>query len=70
MALCGARRIHGKVELGEWIAKENWTLPWQWATWCYYTSMLLLASGISVRIFKSRERKGVSENSQIAHGLK
>jgi hypothetical protein len=32
--------------------------------------MLLMASGISVRVFKSRERKGVSENSQIAPGLK
>jgi len=73
MALLGACRIHGKVELGEWIGKELLELDPTMAVGymvLHYTSMLLLAGGISVRIFKSRERKGVSENSQIAPGLK
>ncbi len=37
---------------------------------CCQTSMLLLATGISVRMLNSRERKKVQGNNQVTPGLK
>ncbi len=47
MALLGACRVHGNVEMGERVAKENWSLKMLLVMCCYQTSMLLLETAIS-----------------------
>jgi len=61
MALLGACRIHGNVEMVECVARQilKWNLTMLLImVWCQ-TSMLLLATGISVRMLNVRERKKV-----------
>ncbi len=52
MGLLGACRIHGNVEMAKRIAKRisKWSLKMLLVTWCYQTSMLLLVTGIFVRM--------------------
>ncbi len=72
MALLGACRIHGNVEMAEHVTK--WILEMEPENAAGYvllsTSMLLLATGISVRMLNNRERKKMQRNSQVAPGLK
>jgi hypothetical protein len=72
MALLGNCRIHGNVEMGEHVAKQILGLePGNAAGYMlgYQTSMLLLATGISLRMLNGRERKKVRRNSLIAPEL-
>jgi hypothetical protein len=50
MALLGACRIHGNLEMGECIARRvlDWDQEILQAMCCYRISTLLLATGISV----------------------
>jgi hypothetical protein len=60
MALLGACRIHGNVEMGEHAAKQLLKLDLENATQlmcCYQRSMLLLAKGIFLRMLNGRKRK-------------
>jgi hypothetical protein len=54
-------RIHGTVEMGEYVAKWvlNWSLKMLQVMCCHQTSMLVLAIGISVRMLNNRGRKEV-----------
>jgi pentatricopeptide repeat protein len=61
MALLSACRMHGNVEMAEHVAKQILELEPDMLLvmcWCQ-TSMLLLATGTSVRMLHSRERKKV-----------
>ncbi len=60
--LLGASRIHGNVEMGECVGKQVLELePENAAGYVMLskTCMLLLATGISVRMLNGRERKEV-----------
>ncbi len=48
----------------------KWSRKMPLVMYCCQTSTLLLATGISVRMLKGRERKKVQRNSQVAPGLK
>jgi hypothetical protein len=47
----------------------DWSLEMLLVKCCYQTSMLLLATGISLRMLNGRERKKVRRNSLIAPEL-
>ncbi len=61
MALLGACRICGNVEMAERIAKQILEMEpiMLLVMCCFQTSMLLLATGFSVRMLSGRERKKV-----------
>ncbi len=62
MALLGAGRIHGKMLRWENVLLSkllNWSLKMLQVMCCEQISMLLLATGISVRMLNGRERKEV-----------
>jgi hypothetical protein len=48
----------------------NWHLEILLGMCCYEISMLLMATGISVRMLNGREWKEMWRNSQVAPGLK
>ncbi len=66
-ALLIACRIHGNVEMGEHAAQQvlNWILKILQAMYCYRTCMLLMASGISVRMFNDRKEKKCAETASL-----
>jgi pentatricopeptide repeat protein len=61
MALLDGCRIHGYMEMAEYIAKQILAMDLKvlLVMYCCQTSMLLLAMGNSVRILNGRERKEV-----------
>jgi hypothetical protein len=62
-----ACRIHGNLEMGEHVAKQIFEMePENVAGYV----LLLMPTGISVRMLNSRERKEVKRNSGVAHELK
>ncbi len=71
-ALLGTCTIHGNVEMGDWLLNKflNWHLEILLAMFCYEISMLLMTTGISVRMLNGREWKEVWRNSKVAPGLK
>jgi hypothetical protein len=54
-------RIHGTVEMGEYVAKWvlNWSLKMLHVMCCHQTSMLVLAISIYVGMLNNRSRKEV-----------
>ncbi len=69
-ALLSACRIHGNVEMAECAAKRILELQPENASAYVLLSMLLVATGVSMRMFNSRYRNNVWRNSQVAPGLK
>ncbi len=73
MPMLGASRNHGNVEMAECVAKQILEMkPDNAAAYVLLcqTSMLLLATGISVRMLNSRERKKGWRSSWVTPGLK
>jgi pentatricopeptide repeat protein len=66
---CTPSVLHGRLclVLAEFL---KWSRKIPLVMYCCQTSLLLLATGISVRMLKGRERKKVQRNSQVAPGLK
>ncbi len=66
MALLSMCRIHGNMEMAEHIAKQILELKPENAA----GYVLLLATGISLRMLNGRKRRKVGRNSHVVPGLK